>query len=153
MDKIVIATDGACKGNPGIGGWGAVIIFPNGEKQELCDASEYTTNNIMELSAAINALEYITEKSDIDLITDSTYLKNGITLWIENWEKNGWRTSSKSPVKNCDLWKRLTNIVRFHNVNWIWQKAHVGHELNERADELANIAIKALKEQKKITVF
>ena len=134
---IKIYTDGACSGNPGIGGWGVVIlqtskkpIFLNGGEQE-------TTNNRMELTAAIKSILYFKEKNDIEIFTDSKYLKDGIEIWIHKWKKNGWKTSNKKPVKNKDLWIDLNNGINKHNIKWNWVKGHANNEYNEKADYLA----------------
>ena len=134
---ITIYTDGACSGNPGIGGWGVVIlqtskkpIFLNGGEQE-------TTNNRMELTAAIKSILYFQEKNDIEIFTDSKYLKDGIEIWIHKWKKNGWKTSNKKPVKNKDLWIDLNNGINKHNIKWNWVKGHANNEYNEKADYLA----------------
>lgn len=144
-EMIKIITDGACKGNPGPGGWG-VIILTNNSKHTINGFEPNTTNNRMELLAAINALKYIKDnniptESPIEIVTDSQYLKNGITLWINNWLKNNWTTANRHPVKNSDLWKELLNLISFNKINWTWVKGHNGHSLNEEADNLANMAI------------
>ena len=134
--EVVIFTDGACSGNPGPGGWGAILIF--GEKErELCGGELATTNNRMEMMAAIQALEALTRPCRVELHTDSQYLRNGITEWIAGWKARGWRTAAKAPVKNEDLWKRLDAARLRHEVDWRWVKGHAGHVLNERADGLA----------------
>ncbi|MFZ3034880.1 MAG: ribonuclease HI [Parvibaculum sp.] len=135
-DHVVIYTDGACSGNPGPGGWGALLTYKGTEK-EMCDGEQLTTNNRMELMAAIVSLETLKRPSHVDLHTDSTYLRDGITKWIHNWKRNGWRTAAKKPVKNDDLWKRLEAAIERHDVKWHWVKGHAGHDGNERADELA----------------
>jgi len=135
--KIEIYTDGACSGNPGIGGWGAVILIPNEKPIHLNGGSENSTNNKMELTAVINALQYFNKKQNINLFTDSKYVMNGIKLWIVNWKKNGWKTASKKPVKNRELWEMLDSKIIIHNVNWIWVKGHSGNNYNEEADRLA----------------
>jgi len=134
--KVVIHTDGACSGNPGPGGWGA-ILESGVHRKELKGGEVLTTNNRMELTAAIEALEALKSPSDVDLYTDSNYLRGGITQWIEAWKKNGWRTADRKPVKNAELWKRLEQASSRHIVRWHWVKGHVGHDANERADELA----------------
>ena len=134
---IFIYTDGACSGNPGIGGWGAVIIIDNNKPIFLNGGDDNTTNNRMELSAAINALRYFEEKKNLTLITDSKYVKDGIESWINNWKKNGWKTVSKKPVKNKELWVNLDEMILKHNVKWKWVKGHAGNEFNEKADFLA----------------
>ena len=135
--KVVVYTDGACRGNPGPGGWGAILMY--GDKvKEMCGGDLATTNNRMELMAAIQALEALTRPCKIELHTDSQYVKNGISQWISGWKARGWRTADKSPVKNEDLWKRLDAARARHDVRWRWVKGHAGHELNERADGLAN---------------
>tara|TARA_B100001250_G_C19716924_1_gene751908 strand:- start:720 stop:1166 length:447 start_codon:yes stop_codon:yes gene_type:complete len=139
-EKIQIFTDGACKGNPGPGGWGAIVRFKDNEK-ELNGYNSLTTNNIMELTAVIESLKVIKKPFDIEITTDSKYVKNGITLWIHNWKKNGWKTASKKPVKNKELWIELDNLIIKHRVSWKWVKGHSGHLENERADQLANEAI------------
>ena len=139
-DKVYIFTDGACRGNPGEGGWGAILQFDNHEK-EINGYSENTTNNIMELTAVIKSLQALKKTCDVILTTDSKYVKNGITTWIHNWKKNGWKTASKKSVKNKELWILLDEECRKHKVTWEWIKGHSGHELNERADLLANLAI------------
>ncbi|MEQ8695179.1 MAG: ribonuclease HI [Bauldia litoralis] len=139
-----IFTDGACSGNPGPGGWGALIVT-DGKETELCGGERATTNNRMEMMAAIQALESLPEGVTARLHTDSTYLKNGITTWIHNWKKRGWKTADKKPVKNVDLWQRLETAIERHNVEWIWVKGHAGHDGNERADELANRGMAAFK--------
>ena len=139
-NKIIIYTDGACRGNPGPGGWGVVIIDNNNEI-ELFGREENTTNNIMEMSAAIKALEYFSEKKKITLYTDSNYLKLGITKWIYNWKRNNWINSKKEAVKNKALWITLDKLNRLHTVEWKWVKAHNGDKYNERADKLATSAI------------
>lgn len=136
MSKVVIYTDGACSGNPGPGGWGALLTFGEHEK-ELCGGEAETTNNRMELCAAINALEALTRPCEIDLFTDSQYVKGGITGWIHGWKKNGWKTAAKKPVKNAELWQALDAALKRHKVEWHWVKGHAGHDGNERADELA----------------
>ena len=136
MNKVVIYTDGACSGNPGPGGWGALLTFGEHEK-ELCGGEAETTNNRMELQAAIEALEALTRSCEVDLWTDSQYVKGGITGWIHGWKKNGWKTANKKPVKNAELWQALDNALKRHKVEWHWVKGHAGHEGNERADELA----------------
>ena len=139
-NKIIIYTDGACKGNPGPGGWGAVIIDNNNEI-ELFGKKENTTNNIMEMTAAIKALEYFKNNKKIILYTDSNYLKLGITNWIHNWKKNNWINSKKKSVKNKSYWITLDELNTLHTVEWKWVKAHNGDKYNERADKLATSAI------------
>lgn len=143
MPRVEIFTDGACSGNPGPGGWGAILRAGEHEK-ELSGGEDETTNNRMELMAAISALEELKAPSQVDLHTDSTYVKDGITKWIHNWERNGWKTAAKKPVKNVDLWKRLQSALARHEVSWHWVKGHAGHPDNERADELARNAITRL---------
>jgi ribonuclease HI len=135
-ETVEIYTDGACSGNPGPGGWGALLSYKGAEK-ELCDGEQLTTNNRMELMAAIMALETLKRPSHVKLHTDSIYLRDGITKWIHNWKRNGWRTADKKPVKNADLWQRLEKAIEIHDVSWHWVKGHAGHDGNERADELA----------------
>lgn len=135
--KVYLFTDGACKGNPGKGGWGALLRYGDNEK-ELCGGEDNTTNNRMELMAAIEGLKALKRSCDVVLTTDSNYVKNGITQWLAGWKSNGWRTASKQPVKNQDLWQQLDEQVRRHTVEWRWVKGHSGHIDNERADELAN---------------
>ena len=135
-----IYTDGACKGNPGIGGWGAILEYGR-TKKEIKGYSINTTNNIMELTAVIKALECLNRKCKIVITTDSNYVKNGITDWIKSWKNNGWKTAKKSPVKNKELWIKLDSLVANHDIDWKWIKGHSGHPQNERADELANEAI------------
>jgi ribonuclease HI len=143
-EPVEIHTDGACSGNPGPGGWGAILAW-NGHEKELSGGEAQTTNNRMELMAAIAALEALRKPSDVVLWTDSTYLRQGITTWIDGWKRNGWRNAAKEPVKNRDLWERLDAARRLHRVNWQWLKGHAGHPLNERADRLARAAIAALR--------
>ncbi|XBQ16324.1 MAG: ribonuclease HI [Oceanicaulis sp.] len=140
---VVIHTDGACSGNPGPGGWGAVLQYGKHEK-ELSGAEAETTNNRMELMAAIAALEALKRRSEVRLVTDSTYVRDGVTKWIHGWKRNGWKTAAKKPVKNEDLWRRLDTIAQKHDVTWEWVKGHAGHPENERADELARKAIETL---------
>ena len=134
--ELIIYTDGACSGNPGIGGWGVVILV---NKQEILlnGGDQLTTNNKMELTAAIKALEYFETKKDLTIYTDSKYVKDGIESWIINWKKNGWKTSTKKIVKNKELWMQLDNLINKHSVTWKWVKGHAGFEFNEKADELA----------------
>jgi ribonuclease HI len=145
MKRVEIFTDGACSGNPGPGGWGAVLRSGAHEK-ELCGGESDTTNNRMELTAAIEALEALTEPCQVTLTTDSTYVRDGITRWLANWKQNGWRTSAKKPVKNQELWQKLDSQALRHDVTWKWVKGHSGHPENERADMLANQGMIAVKE-------
>tara|TARA_B110000438_G_C15381989_1_gene465176 strand:+ start:25 stop:456 length:432 start_codon:yes stop_codon:yes gene_type:complete len=135
--NIIIYTDGACSGNPGIGGWGAVLIIPSLEPIYLNGGFDNTTNNQMELTAAIKALQYFNESKNITIFTDSKYVKNGIESWIINWKKNGWKTASKKPVKNRDLWEKLDKEINKHIIKWQWVKGHAGNHHNEKADYLA----------------
>jgi ribonuclease HI len=137
---VNIFTDGACSGNPGPGGWGALLRYNDNEK-EMSGGEKDTTNNRMEMLAAIVALESLSQPCDVNLYTDSTYLKDGITKWIFGWKKNGWRTSAKKPVKNVDLWQRLDETIKPHDINWHWVKGHSGHPENERVDDLARAAV------------
>lgn len=137
-------TDGACKGNPGPGGWGVLLRYQETEKS-LYGGERDTTNNRMELMAAIKGLESLKERCNVILTTDSQYVKNGINEWIVNWKKRGWKTASKQPVKNVDLWKKLDEQVAQHKVEWHWVRGHTGHRENEIADELANQGIRELK--------
>ena len=141
--SVMIYTDGACRGNPGPGGWGAILMSGRHER-ELCGGEPATTNNRMELMAAIQALEALNKPCKVELHTDSTYVKNGVTQWIHGWKARGWKTADKSPVKNEDLWKRLDQARSRHEVDWRWVKGHAGHELNERADQLANKGMKEM---------
>jgi len=140
MNRIEIFTDGACRGNPGKGGWG-VMIRSNGLEESLYGGNISTTNNIMELTAAIKALEYIPENSNVVLTTDSKYVMQGITEWIKNWKLRDWKTASKKPVLNKELWKRLDSLTNLHSIEWKWVKGHSGHRENEIADQLANKGI------------
>lgn len=144
MKKVSIWTDGACSGNPGPGGWGAVIRFGEHEK-ELQGGEFETTNNRMELLAAISALNALKFPCEVDLYTDSQYVKGGMTGWIFGWKKNGWKTASKKPVKNAELWMQLDEAVSRHKINWHWVKGHAGHPENERADELARSGMEPYK--------
>ena len=145
--RVDIFTDGACSGNPGPGGWGAILKFGDTEK-ELNGGEAHTTNNRMELMAAISALEALKKSCIVDLTTDSQYVRQGITGWIHGWKRNGWRTSDKKPVKNVDLWQRLDAALKPHEVRWHWIKGHAGHDENERADQLARdgVAMARLKQ-------
>ncbi len=136
MKKVEIFTDGACSGNPGPGGWGAILRF-NGTVRELSGGEALTTNNRMELMAAISALNALKEPCAVELHTDSSYVKDGISSWIENWKRRGWRTADNKPVKNAELWQALDEARKRHQVAWRWVKGHAGHPENERADELA----------------
>ncbi len=140
-DKIEIFTDGACRGNPGPGGWGAVLRCDDGKEKLLYGAEQHTTNNRMELLAAINGLAALKKDCHVSLTTDSQYVKNGITQWIHNWQRNGWKTADKKPVKNQDLWQQLKALIDQHTIEWHWVKGHSGHPENELADQLANKAI------------
>ena len=147
MSHVIIHTDGACKGNPGPGGWGA-ILQAAGKTKELSGGEPLTTNNRMELTAAIMALEALTRPCQVDLHTDSKYVMDGITGWIHGWKARGWKTADKKPVKNDDLWKRLDAARARHEVKWHWVKGHAGHALNERADQLANLGIDQMRAAK-----
>ena len=140
--KYTIYTDGACSGNPGPGGWGAVIFDNNNKQKNISGSEENTTNNRMELSAAIMALEEVNSNSEITIYTDSIYVKNGITEWVLKWKENGWKNSNKEPVKNKDLWEKLDNLCEQNTINWKWVKGHASNKYNNLADELATKAIK-----------
>ncbi|WP_422006344.1 ribonuclease HI [Pyruvatibacter mobilis] len=144
MTRVDVYTDGACSGNPGPGGWGAVLISGGNEK-EISGGEAGTTNNRMELMAAIMALEAMKRPVEVHLHTDSTYVRDGITKWIHGWKKNGWKTAAKKPVKNADLWQRLEEAAGRHKVEWHWVKGHAGHPQNERADELARGGLEAYR--------
>ncbi|WP_289151225.1 ribonuclease HI [uncultured Salipiger sp.] len=149
MPDLFAYTDGACSGNPGPGGWGVLMRAMNGEdivkERELKGGEADTTNNRMELLAAINALESLTRPTTITVVTDSAYVKNGVTGWIHGWKRNGWKTAAKKPVKNAELWQRLDEAQRMHAVTWKWVKGHAGHPENERADELARAGMAPFK--------
>lgn len=148
MKHVEIYTDGACSGNPGPGGWGAILRW-NGKEKELSGGEAETTNNRMELMAAISALEAIKEPVTADLFTDSSYVRDGIGKWMYGWKKNGWKTADKKPVKNAELWQRLDEANKRHKVEWHWIKGHAGHPENERADELARVAMAPFKKKPK----
>ena len=144
--SVIISTDGACLGNPGIGGWGAILRYGEHEKR-MSGAEPETTNNRMELTAPIEALTSLNRRSAVVLRTDSTYVRNGITQWVHGWQRNGWMTKAKEPVKNEDLWRALDVAVHRHTVTWTWLKGHAGHPENERADALARRGVKEVVEQ------
>jgi len=144
-ERVEIYTDGACKGNPGPGGWGALLRY-RGKERELWGGEPNTTNNRMELMAAIQALEALKRPCRVTLTTDSRYLQQGVTEWLANWKRRGWKTAGRQPVKNVDLWKRLDEAMSRHDIEWHWVRGHTGHPENERADRLANRAIEALRE-------
>ncbi|RVT82279.1 ribonuclease HI [Rhodobacteraceae bacterium CCMM004] len=149
MPDLFAYTDGACSGNPGPGGWGALLIAREGDdelrRRELSGGEALTTNNRMELIAAIEALDSLTRPSEITVVTDSQYVKNGVTQWIHGWKRNGWKTAAKKPVKNAELWQRLDAAQARHDVRWAWVKGHAGHPENERADELARAGMAPYK--------
>lgn len=149
MPELYAYTDGACSGNPGPGGWGVLLRATEGDKilkqKELSGGEPHTTNNRMELLAAINALETLERPSTITIVTDSAYVKNGVTTWIHGWKRNGWKTADKKPVKNVELWQRIELAQERHNVTWKWVKGHAGHPENERADELARAGMAPFK--------
>ena len=149
MHNLFAYTDGACSGNPGPGGWGVLLVAKTHQKiikeRELCGGQDSTTNNQMELLAAISALEILDRPSKITIITDSSYVKNGVTQWLENWKKNKWKTAARKPVKNAELWRRLDKAKSRHEVAWEWVKGHAGHPENERADELARKGMEPFK--------
>ncbi len=146
MKRIELFTDGACSGNPGLGGWGAVLRF-RGVEKEVCGAEEATTNNRMELKAVIESLKLLKEPCEVDLTTDSQYVMKGATEWMPQWVKNSWRTADKKPVKNSDLWQEIFHLQRTHKLHRHWVKGHAGHPENERCDELARNAIADLRER------
>lgn len=152
MPELFAYTDGACSGNPGPGGWGALLVAREGDAvvktRDLSGGEKVTTNNRMELLAAISALESLARSSAITIVTDSQYVRNGVTSWIHGWKKNGWKTAAKKPVKNEDLWKRLDLAQERHQVTWKWVKGHAGHSENERADELARAGMAPFKAPK-----
>jgi len=149
MPELYIYTDGACSGNPGPGGWGALLVAKEGDNllksRELCGGEAKTTNNRMELTAAIEALNALERASDVTVITDSNYVKDGITKWMHGWKRNGWKTASKKPVKNEELWKALDEAQARHRISWKWVKGHAGHTENELADGLANKGMEPFK--------
>ena len=142
-NKLEIYTDGACRGNPGPGGWGALLIYGD-ERKEICGGEKETTNNRMELSAAIFALASLKRACELTLYTDSKYVMTGINEWIKGWKAKGWQTAAKKPVKNVDLWKQLDEETQRHTIKWVWVKGHAGNEGNEAADQLANRGIDEL---------
>ena len=144
---VVIHTDGACSGNPGPGGWGAVLRY-GGHERELKGGEPLTTNNRMELTAAIMALETLNRAAMVEIHTDSQYVKDGISKWIRGWKRNGWKTSDKKPVKNAELWQRLDLALQRHQVSWHWVRGHAGHDDNERADELARQGMKPFQKER-----
>lgn len=152
MPDLIIYTDGACSGNPGPGGWGALLVARNGnsvlKERELCGGAADTTNNRMELQAAISALEALERPSSLTVVTDSAYVKGGVTAWIHGWKRNGWKTSARKPVKNVDLWQQLDEAQARHDISWEWVKGHAGHPENERADELARAGMEPYKPKK-----
>ena len=139
LPHVEIATDGACKGNPGPGGWGAIVRMGTNEK-ELSGGEILTTNNRMEMTAAISGLNALTKPCRVTLSTDSRYVMDGLTKWIKGWQRNGWKTADKKPVKNADLWQALLDAAKPHRIDWVWVKGHAGHPENERADRLASDA-------------
>lgn len=143
-DTVIIYTDGACRGNPGPGGWGAILAY-KGNTKEFYGCERETTNNRMELLAVINALEALTKPCSVQINSDSKYVLQGITEWMDNWKKRGWKTASKSPVKNEDLWRRLDTARTPHRIEWTWVKGHSGDTGNDRADQLANLGIDSLE--------
>ncbi|WP_029041986.1 ribonuclease HI [Cucumibacter marinus] len=147
-DTVIIHTDGACSGNPGPGGWGALLEF-NGKTKALKGGEAETTNNRMELTAAIEALSALKRPCKVELHTDSSYVKDGITKWIHGWKRNGWKTAQKKPVKNAELWQALDEALKRHDVSFHWVKGHAGHDGNERADELANEGMEPFKPRKR----
>lgn len=155
MAKLIAYTDGACSGNPGPGGWGALLRAMDGERvvkqRELSGGEADTTNNRMELLAAIHTLETLERASEITIVTDSQYVKNGVTSWIHGWKKNGWKTAARKPVKNVELWQRLDEAQCRHSVIWEWVKGHAGHPENERADELARAGMAPFKPDNQAT--
>ncbi|WP_294326233.1 ribonuclease HI [uncultured Sphingomonas sp.] len=140
LPRVEIATDGACKGNPGRGGWGAVLRAADGRERELSGGEKVTTNNRMELMAAIEGLKALKRPCRVILSTDSRYVMDGLTKWIKGWQKNGWKTAAKQPVKNAELWQELLAAAKPHRIEWVWVKGHAGHPDNERADKLASDA-------------
>jgi ribonuclease HI len=140
LPRVEIATDGACKGNPGRGGWGAVLRAADGRERELSGGEKVTTNNRMELMAAIEGLKALKRPCRVILSTDSRYVMDGLTKWIKGWQKNGWKTAAKQPVKNAELWQELLAAAKPHRIEWVWVKGHAGHPDNERADRLASDA-------------
>jgi ribonuclease HI len=144
-EAVELFTDGACKGNPGDGGWGVLMRY-NGNEKTLFGGEPGTTNNRMELKAVIEGLNALKRPCAVEVTTDSQYVRNGITQWIHNWKRNGWKTAARKPVKNSDLWRELDDAVSRHTVTWHWVKGHSGHPENERADELANLGIARLRE-------
>ena len=143
-NKVIVHTDGACSGNPGPGGWGAILAF-NGTRKELSGGEAETTNNRMELMGAIAALESLKRPCKVEMHVDSAYVKDGITKWIHGWKRNGWKTADKKPVKNVELWQRLGAALATHEISWHWVKGHAGHTENERADELARAGMAPFK--------
>jgi ribonuclease HI len=144
VNKVIIHTDGACSGNPGPGGWGAILGY-NGTRKELSGGEAETTNNRMELTGAIMALESLKRPCKVEMHVDSAYVKDGITKWIHGWKRNGWKTADKKPVKNVELWQRLDAALAAHDISWHWVKGHAGHSDNERADELARAGMAPFK--------
>lgn len=144
LKTVDIFTDGACSGNPGIGGWGALLRY-NGAEKELSGAERLTTNNRMEMTAVIAALTALKQPCAVNLFSDSQYVINGVTKWVFGWQKNGWRTADKKPVQNSDLWQKIVRLAKYHAVEWHWVKGHAGHEENERVDALARGAIEDLR--------
>jgi ribonuclease HI len=142
--KVIIHTDGACSGNPGPGGWGAILDY-NGTRKEIYGGEPQSTNNRMELKAAIEALNVLKRECDVEMHVDSQYVKDGITKWIHGWKRNGWKTADKKPVKNVELWQALDEAIKRHEITWHWVKGHAGHPENERADELARQGIADMK--------
>ena len=143
-EAVEIYTDGACKGNPGVGGWGALLMY-GAKTREIHGGEAHTTNNRMEMTAVIRALEALKKESRVKLHTDSQYVQLGITDWIHSWKKRGWRTADKKPVKNEDLWRRLDELRNGHDIEWIWVRGHDGDPGNERADELANLGVESVR--------
>ncbi len=146
--QVDVFTDGACKGNPGVGGWGVLLQY-GARKRELCGGEAHTTNNRMELTAVIRALEALNRQCHVRLHTDSKYVQQGITEWIHAWKKRGWKTTDRKPVKNEDLWRRLDELAQEHEIEWLWVRGHNGHDGNERADELANAGVETIRAEGK----